>query len=131
MNLTFRKVLAMLLVLAISVLPIPSAFAVSMDMSDTVSADHCKQAMMDHSNHAMSMDVSADGRADSQAEKNTHACQCCGQCDGDCTGCTTVSAITLDLLILDKLVNREIYSSPIVLLVSRNTSPPSRPPLSL
>ena len=119
----FRKILVNLLMLAIVVLPVPSVFSMSADMSVPDSGNHCAEAMMEHAGHDMTTDDVADN--------DTVSCKCCGQCDGDCMGCTTMSAITFELFQLSDATSGEIYPGTLQSFLTRSTSPPSRPPLSL
>lgn len=126
MNQRFRKILVNLLMLAIIMLPMPSAFSMPMEKAAPASSDHCKQ-MMDHAGHDMAVSVTKD----EQADKNSVTCKCCGQCDGDCMGCTTMSAITYELFRLNDITSRSVYNETLQSFNTRSTSPSSRPPLSL
>lgn len=125
MGTRFTKVLVHLLVLAITLLPVPSAFSMPQAVAD--SSEHCAQGMMQHDEHAMTQQQSLDMTED------VLVCQCCAGCDGDCMGCShvNVTAITLDVQSIEAQRGHEIYNVTPQHFATRNTSPPSRPPLLL
>ena len=126
MKLQFKKLLVNVLVLMVVMLPFREAFAMPLELS----SQHCSQEtlsmempMMNHVGHNM---VSA--KPDLEQKSN---CGCCAQCDSDCTGCAHISAITFNLTFLSELNSTETSLTVSDASLTRNISPPSRPPLVL
>ena len=120
MKLTFKKILVNALVLLVVMLPL-RALSMPIDMSDDCMMDD--MSSMQHEGHDMP-------QVDDE-DKQASGCQCCSQCSGDCTGCISMSAVTFILLQLSDIKTHEPYIVTEKSLLTRITSPPSRPPISL
>ena len=120
MKLAFKKILVNALVLLVVMLPLP-ALSMPIDMSADCMMDD--MSSMQHEGHEMP-------QADDE-DRQASGCQCCSQCAGDCTGCISMSAVTYNLLNLSDLKTHEPYVVAAKSLLTRITSPPSRPPITL
>lgn len=130
MKLMFKKLLVNILVLMVVMLPLRNVFALSMEMAPSHCATDSNDAMsmMNHAGHQMPMP----DQADTGHGQKKMACACCQQCDGDCTGCIHISsAIIFSFLTFTDLRAIESVAISADSLLTRTTSPPSRPPLVL
>ena len=83
--------------------------------------------MMSHAGHKMtSIDL-----GEKESEQKKSACVCCNQCDGDCAGCVHISAITYEFFQFSSSAEAVLLSIVTESSLTRNVSPPSRPPLIL
>jgi hypothetical protein len=123
MKQVLKKILANALVLVVMMLPL-HAMAMPIDMS----ADHCMSSDMASEISAMQDESHPMPLIDDEQVLQSH---CCKQSVGDCTSCAGMTAVTFGLLQFSENKKYEMFAVSTELLVTRITSPPSRPPQTL
>ncbi len=120
MRLSFKSILANLLVLMVMLLPL-RALAMPVDMS----ADHC-------ANEDMSVEMPEMNHTNQQTsatdEEQAQNCDCCKQCVSHCSTCANMSVVSLGFLQLSDTQAHEIYTLTADILFTQIPPPPPRPP---